>query len=203
MHFPYFKNELKISFLPCKQNYTKFYLIRNFRYLAFASFVLKKNVYLQSSGSPQIVLFSDFFQTNWDIWIVKNKSSFFHKVGGVPLFIQQFIAEVHAIISAHVLALGGNAILSFNINEILLIDSAQKNEVNNLFLFIYRITIQKFIRNLWIVILLLSMIQMFGFSNVHSIGQMVLYEFYTFIRKENPIGPKTFSSIFSFKFQLW
>lgn len=50
------------------------------------------------------------------------------EVGGVPLFIQQFIAEVHAIISAHVLALGGNAILSFNINEILLIDSAQKNE---------------------------------------------------------------------------
>lgn len=53
----------------------------------------------------------------------------FVQVGGAQLFIQQFIAEVHAIVSAHVLALGGNAILSFHINEVLLINNSQKNEV--------------------------------------------------------------------------
>lgn len=43
--------------------------------------------------------------------------------------MQQFIAEVHAIVRAHALALGGNAILSFYVNEIILLHNSQKNQV--------------------------------------------------------------------------
>ena len=46
------------------------------------------------------------------------------------MFMQCFIAEVHAVLKGHVLALGGNAVLAFSLNEIILLDSPHKNQVS-------------------------------------------------------------------------
>ena len=48
--------------------------------------------------------------------------------GGLNHFIQLFIGEVHAIVRAQVLALGGNALTSFRMNKMVLLDSPHKNQ---------------------------------------------------------------------------
>ncbi|XP_046863179.1 C2 domain-containing protein 5-like [Xenia sp. Carnegie-2017] len=48
--------------------------------------------------------------------------------GGLNNFIQVFIGEVHAIVRAQVLALGGNALTSFRMNKVVLLDSPHKNQ---------------------------------------------------------------------------
>lgn len=50
-------------------------------------------------------------------------------MGGLNGFIHSFIAEVMAICRAHVAALGGNALVSYQMSECVLEDNIQKNQV--------------------------------------------------------------------------
>lgn len=45
------------------------------------------------------------------------------------MFMQTFIAEVHAIVRSQVAALSGDGLMSFTINDITLLDSSHKNQV--------------------------------------------------------------------------
>ena len=56
-------------------------------------------------------------------------TTFLLQNGGLNHFIQVFIGEVHAVVRAQVLALGGNALTSFRMNKMVLLDSPHKNQV--------------------------------------------------------------------------
>ena len=43
--------------------------------------------------------------------------------------MQAFVAEAQAILRAHVLAIGGNALVSYQLNEIVLLDNPHKHQV--------------------------------------------------------------------------
>lgn len=49
--------------------------------------------------------------------------------GGLNVFMQVFLAEAQAILRAHVQALGGNALVSYQLNEIVLLDNPHKHQV--------------------------------------------------------------------------
>ena len=51
---------------------------------------------------------------------------------GLASFMHLFILEAVAIARAHVAALGGNAILNYQLNECVLIDHPHKNQVCSL-----------------------------------------------------------------------
>lgn len=44
--------------------------------------------------------------------------------------MQAFLAEAQAILRAHVLAIGGNALVSYQLNEIVLLDNPHKHQVS-------------------------------------------------------------------------
>lgn len=46
------------------------------------------------------------------------------------MFMQSFIAEVHAVVKAQAAALGGNGIIAFALNDVILLDSSHKNQVS-------------------------------------------------------------------------
>jgi len=48
--------------------------------------------------------------------------------GGLNVFMQAFVAEAQAILKAHVLAIGGNALVSYQLNEIVLLDNPHKHQ---------------------------------------------------------------------------
>lgn len=48
--------------------------------------------------------------------------------GGLNVFMQAFVAEAQAILRAHVLAIGGNALVSYQLNEIVLLDNPHKHQ---------------------------------------------------------------------------
>ncbi|RMX52476.1 hypothetical protein pdam_00013790 [Pocillopora damicornis] len=50
------------------------------------------------------------------------------KNGGLNVFMQAFVAEAQAILRAHVLAIGGNALVSYQLNEIVLLDNPHKHQ---------------------------------------------------------------------------
>ena len=45
--------------------------------------------------------------------------------------MQAFVAEAQAMLRAHVLAIGGNAMVSYQLNEIVLFDNPHKHQVSN------------------------------------------------------------------------
>lgn len=49
--------------------------------------------------------------------------------GGLSGFVHGFIAEVLAIVRAHVAALGGNAMVSYFMTELALLHNPHKNQV--------------------------------------------------------------------------
>jgi len=49
--------------------------------------------------------------------------------GGLNGFMHSFLAEVMAICRAHVAALGGNALVAFQLTECIIDDNAHKNQV--------------------------------------------------------------------------
>lgn len=49
--------------------------------------------------------------------------------GGVSGFLHSFIAEVFAMVRAHVAALGGNAVVSYSMKECMLMENPNKNQV--------------------------------------------------------------------------
>lgn len=50
--------------------------------------------------------------------------------GGMSGFVHSFVAEVLAIIRAHVTALGGNALVAFFLNECVILNNPHKNHVS-------------------------------------------------------------------------
>lgn len=44
--------------------------------------------------------------------------------------MQAFVAEAQAVLRAHVLAIGGNALVSYQLNEIVLLDNPHKHQVS-------------------------------------------------------------------------
>ena len=46
--------------------------------------------------------------------------------------MQAFLAEAQAILRAHVLAIGGNALVSYQLNEIVLLDNPHKHQVSRI-----------------------------------------------------------------------
>ncbi|XP_058814774.1 C2 domain-containing protein 5 isoform X7 [Topomyia yanbarensis] len=50
------------------------------------------------------------------------------EIGGISGFVHSFIAEVLAVIRAHVTALGGNAMVAFYMTELILVDNLHKNQ---------------------------------------------------------------------------
>ncbi|PFX32665.1 C2 domain-containing protein 5 [Stylophora pistillata] len=50
------------------------------------------------------------------------------KNGGLNVFMQAFVAEAQAMLRAHVLAIGGNALVSYQLNEIVLLDNPHKHQ---------------------------------------------------------------------------
>ncbi|KAJ7387855.1 hypothetical protein OS493_001202 [Desmophyllum pertusum] len=48
--------------------------------------------------------------------------------GGLNVFMQAFVAEAQAMLRAHVLAIGGNALVSYQLNEIVLFDNPHKHQ---------------------------------------------------------------------------
>lgn len=51
--------------------------------------------------------------------------------GGISGFVHSFITEVLAIVRANVTALGGNAMVSFYMTEMILVDNPHKNQVGS------------------------------------------------------------------------
>jgi len=54
--------------------------------------------------------------------------------GGLNGFMHSFLAEVMAICRAHVAALGGNALVAFQLTECIIEDNVHKNQVNTVVL---------------------------------------------------------------------
>lgn len=52
--------------------------------------------------------------------------------GGVSGFLHSFIAEVFAMVRAHVAALGGNAVVSYSMKECVFMENPNKNQVHKL-----------------------------------------------------------------------
>lgn len=48
--------------------------------------------------------------------------------GGVSGFLHSFIAEVFAMVRAHVAALGGNAVVSYSMKDCVLMENPNKNQ---------------------------------------------------------------------------
>ena len=46
--------------------------------------------------------------------------------------MQAFLAEAQAILRAHVLAIGGNALVSYQLNELVLLDNPHKHQVSRI-----------------------------------------------------------------------
>jgi hypothetical protein len=45
-------------------------------------------------------------------------------------FVQSFICEIYSIVRSHVAALGGNALVSFFISDLVVMPSVHKNQVS-------------------------------------------------------------------------
>ena len=66
------------------------------------------------------------FFGNVNFFLIRETSSL-RESGGLNAFIHGFVCEVHAIVRAHVKALGGNAVLGFFISEFVVLNSQHKN----------------------------------------------------------------------------
>ena len=53
-------------------------------------------------------------------------------------FVQSFISEIYSIVRAHVGALGGNALVSFFISDLVVMPSIHKNQVSTVSLALFR-----------------------------------------------------------------
>lgn len=66
---------------------------------------------------------------NLNFFFIRESTSI-RENGGICGFVHGFITELLAVVRAHVTALGGNAIVSFYMTELLLNESIHKNQVS-------------------------------------------------------------------------
>ena len=64
---------------------------------------------------------------NLNFFLIRETSSL-REAGGLSCFIQSFIYEIHAIMRAHVQALGGNALVSYFMSEFVIMHNPHKNQ---------------------------------------------------------------------------
>ena len=64
---------------------------------------------------------------NMNLFVIRETSSV-REFGGISGFMHKFVAEVLALMRAHVAALGGNALLAFNLNQCVLLDNPNRNQ---------------------------------------------------------------------------
>ena len=69
------------------------------------------------------------------------ESSCIRESGGLSSFVHGFVAEVLAIVRAHVTAIGGNALISYTMSECYLMNNAHKNQVCQFTLYIHNFLI--------------------------------------------------------------
>lgn len=74
----------------------------------------------------------DKYLGNLDFFFIRESTSV-KENGGISGFVHSFITEVLAIVRANVTALGGNAMVSFFMTEMILVDNPHKNQVGNFF----------------------------------------------------------------------
>ena len=68
---------------------------------------------------------------NMNLFVIRETSSV-REFGGISGFMHKFVAEVLALMRAHVAALGGNALLAFNLNQCVLLDNPNRNQASNI-----------------------------------------------------------------------
>lgn len=70
----------------------------------------------------------DKYLGNLNFFFIRESTSV-KENGGISGFVHSFITEVLAIVRANVTALGGNAMVSFYMTEMILVDNPHKNQV--------------------------------------------------------------------------
>lgn len=69
----------------------------------------------------------DKYMGNLNFFFIRESTSI-RESGGVCGFVHSFIMEVLAVVRAHVVALGGNAMVAFYMTEMILDESIHKNQ---------------------------------------------------------------------------
>lgn len=70
----------------------------------------------------------DKYLGNINYFLIRETSSL-REAGGLSNFVQSFICEINAIVRAHVLALGGNALVGYFMSEFVVMHNPHKNQV--------------------------------------------------------------------------
>ena len=65
---------------------------------------------------------------NLNFFLIRETTSL-REIGGFSHFVQSFICEIQSIVRAHVLALGGNALVSYFVSVTQLLHNPHKNQV--------------------------------------------------------------------------
>lgn len=65
---------------------------------------------------------------NLNFFLIRETSSL-REAGGLSHFVQSFICEIQCIVRAHVMSLGGNALLSYFMSEFVIMHNPHKNQV--------------------------------------------------------------------------
>ncbi|KAF4532893.1 hypothetical protein B566_EDAN001497 [Ephemera danica] len=72
----------------------------------------------------------EYYLGNLNFFFIR-ESTTIRECGGLSGFVHSFIAEVLAIVRAHVTALGGNAMVAYFLNECVLLSSSHKNQARS------------------------------------------------------------------------
>lgn len=102
-----------------------------------AKLLMKSSTFFVEAKAPEgVVLTSqsyicgakvDKYLGNLNFFLIRETSSL-REAGGLNTFVQSFICEIHAIMRAHVLALGGNALISYFMSEFVILHNPHKNQ---------------------------------------------------------------------------
>jgi len=74
----------------------------------------------------------DKYLGNLNFFFIRESTSI-RENGGISGFVHGFITELLAVVRAHIASLGGNAMVSFYITELMLFDNQHKNQVSQSF----------------------------------------------------------------------
>lgn len=70
----------------------------------------------------------DKYLGNLNFFFIRESTSI-RENGGISGFVHSFITELLAVVRAHIASLGGNAMVSFYLTELILFDNQHKNQV--------------------------------------------------------------------------
>jgi len=97
----------------------------------------KRNVFFVESKEPEGIVLTpqsyipgaknEKYLGNLNFFLIRETSSL-REAGGLSNFVQSFVCEIHAIVRAHVAALGGNALISYFLSEFVVMHNPHKNQ---------------------------------------------------------------------------